>query len=97
VREALRRRDADTQAGERPGSGAHDDADQARCPDVLLTEEAPDRRQQGLAVPVAGHPRRDAVRNPVRGARGDDDLRRGRIDGEDGSAPPVVGHDAASR
>ena len=95
--EALGGGDPDAQAGEGARPGADHDADQPRAPQVLLAEEPGDRRQQGLAVAVAGGPGGEPVDLAVGRAAGDDDLGRGRVDREDRPAAAVVAHAMASR
>ena len=57
----------DAQPGERARARPDDDADQPRAPDVPLAEDPADRRQQRLAVTVAGRPGREPV-DPARRA-----------------------------
>ena len=64
---------------------------------LIFAEDATDRQQQRLTVPVAGLPSRDAVDlAPWRTGR-HHDAGRGGVDGEDRGASPVVGHGTASR
>ena len=99
VGQALGRGDPDAQPGEGARTGPDDDPGQPRPADVLLAEEAPDRRQQRLAVPIAGGPGRDPVRLPVGRPGGDHHLRRRGVDREERVPPAVVRrrHGIASR
>ena len=95
VGEPLRGRDPDAQPGERPGPGADDDRPDRRPPADRF-EQPLDRRQERLAVAVAGRPGREIGKRPVEPAATHDHARRRRVDDE--HVPGRVrGHGTASR
>ena len=96
--QALGRGDSHPQPGERARTDADYDPGQPQAPDVLLTQERSDGRQQRLAVSIAGGPGGLAVDAAGGGTSGHHHPSRGGVERQDGAPAAVVDcHGIASR